>query len=255
MTYIVTADRPVYYAATGYIGDTEICVNDITQVTDNTGVSQVLDCVYAEDELDFIGQVPPEAFPDLPPEGTWIEKDVIYNWDGTAVMVRLSHWRTHHPPDETLNLFVVWRQDVEGLEWIYGEDVSVGMRRWYEGIEYHCDIAHVTEYPPPQAPALWTEVVAEGDPWQSGVTYDLGAVVTHNNATWESRRANNVWEPGTNDSGWLRTEPYPSDWYYLGGEGYPLDWEVHHNGYLWRNTLAGNHWTPGVWGWTQVEAV
>ena len=261
MTLVQPSERPIYYAAMGTKPHGDVCVNGVTEVTDATGISEVLVVVAAEDELDFIGQVPPEAFPPLPGSG-WLEEGDIYQWEQQAVMVRQSHWRMHYDPPETPALFIVWREDADAvLEWIVGESVTVGTLRSYEGIVYRCIQAHVTQsdWTPPATPALWGVYVPPDEPgdepWQSGVTYDLGAVVTHNNATWESRRANNVWEPGTSDSGWLRTEPYPSDWYYLGGEGYPLDWEVHHNGYLWRNTLAGNHWTPGVWGWTQVEAV
>ena len=140
------------------------------------------------------------------------------------------------------------------LEWIVAETVIIGTRRMYEGVEYRCIQAHTTQsdYTPDSTPALWNEVVVAGDSWQSGTTYELGATVTHDGATWESRRANNVWEPGANDSGWLRTEPYPSAWYYLGGEGYPVDWEVTHGGQQWTNTVDGNHWEPDVYGWVVV---
>lgn len=82
--------------------------------------------------------------------------------------------------------------------------------------------------------------------------YPLGAIVAHDGAIYRSRRDANVWEPGTSDCGWLRTEPYPSAWYHLGNEGYPLDWEVYHNDTLWRSTMDNNHWEPPVHGWEQV---
>jgi len=140
--------------------------------------------------------------------------------------------------------------------WVVGEYVEKGDQRIYAGTLYECEQPHTTQgdWLPDITPALWT-AISEGDEWQSGTSYAEGAVVTHDGDTWESRRANNVWEPGTSDSGWLRTDPYPSDWYYLGGEGYPADWQVHHEGYVWTNTSAGNHWEPGVWGWTQGEAI
>jgi hypothetical protein len=142
------------------------------------------------------------------------------------------------------------------LAWIASEPVEVGWQRTYEGKTYTVLQAHTSQsdWTPPATPALWSVVAEEPtiSAWQSGTLYQLDAEVTHNDATWRSRRNNNSWQPGTNDSGWLRTEPYPSAWYYLGGEGYPLDWQVMHSGDTWRNTSAGNHYSPDVWGWSKV---
>jgi hypothetical protein len=254
MTLILPTDRPVLYTAHGRIVDEDVVVSDTTQVGDSTGIAGVLAVVSDEDEAAFIGALVPmaDAFPSLPDSG-WLETGDIYAYGGGVVMVRQSHDRMHYAPSETPALF--WTVNSSD-EWIAGEQVSVGTRRRYEGVLYEAIQGHTTEstWTPPETPTLWA-VVDEGTgthPWQSDTTYELGAEVTHNDATWESRRNNNVWEPGTNDSGWLRIDPYPAAWYYLGGEGYPLDWEVTHNGQTWRNTIEGNHYDPGVWGWEQV---
>ena len=230
-----------------------------TALGEITGIAEGYAVVSAEGEMAYMAaaSVTPTLYPPLPEVGQPVEARRVYRYDDTLVMARQSHTRMHYAPEDTPALFMVYRADAdEVLGWVAGEEVYVGTRRTYEGVVYECIQAHVTQsdWTPPATPALWQVVQEETgvEAWQSGTTYPLGAVVTHNDATWESRRDNNVWEPGTSDSGWLRTEPYPSAWYYLGGEGYPLDWEVLHKGSTWRNTSAGNHWEPSVWGWTKL---
>jgi hypothetical protein len=229
-----------------------------TLIGETTGVQIGLPVIVGEGEGDFLDAVGNSTYtpPLLPDEiGTELEKGAVYSWGEHIVMVRQSHTRTIFPPDQTPALFLFWQPEGDGVpDWIEWEWVEVGRQRRYDGVIYRVIQAHQTQpdwTPPATLGVLWEEVVEEGDPWHPG-TYPLDAIVTHNNITWQSRRNNNSWEPGTNDSGWLQIEPLPGDWYYLGGEGYPLNWEVNHNGQLWRNTSAGNHWEPGVFGWVLV---
>ena len=231
-----------------------------TALGELTGIAEGYAVVSAEGEMAYLAaaSVTPTLFPPLPDVGQPVEALRVYRHGDTLVMARQSHMRMHYAPEDTPDLFAVYREDAETtLPWVVGEGVIVGTRRTYEGVLYECIQAHNIDSPdwtPPNTLGVLWKIVQEEptvDVWQSGTSYALDATVTHKDATWESRRDNNVWEPGTSDSGWLRTEPYPSAWYYLGGEGYPLDWEVLHKGDLWRNTSANNHWEPGVWGWVK----
>jgi hypothetical protein len=227
-----------------------------TLIGETTGVQIGLSVIVGEGEGDFLDAVAASTYtpPLLPDEGE-LEKGAVYTWGEHIVMVRQSHTRTIFPPDQTPALFLFWQPEGDGVpDWIIGEQVNVGTLRRYEGVIYRAIQAHVTQsnWTPPAVPALWETAPDPGPDvpeWQSGTLYTAGDEVAHNDITWQSRRNNNSWEPGTNDSGWLQIAPLPGNWYYLGGEGYPLDWEVMHNGQLWRNTSAGNHWEPGVFGW------
>jgi hypothetical protein len=239
-----------FYVAGDGAGVLHIGHTETHQVT-SSGQPQFV--VY-DNQVDYLGGLGQHQahFEPLPDEGEWLEQGDIYSYVDDLLMVRQSHHRTHHEPADVPALFLIWREDIDGLDWIANEQVYVGTVRKYDGVFYRAIQAHVTEFAPPDAPALWQEVVEEGDPWLPDIVYPLDAIVTHNDITWQSRRDNNSWEPGTSDSGWLQILPLPGNWYYLGGEGYPLDWEVMHNGQLWRNTSAGNHWEPGVFGWVLV---
>ena len=106
-----------------------------------------------------------------------------------------------------------------------------------------------------EPPAFWKSVSEEVLPWVQplggGDHYELDDKVTHSDREWQSRRAVNVSEPGTSDSGWLQIGiggPHP--WYFLGNEGYPADWLVTHTGgVVWRSPVDGNFWEPGVAIW------
>jgi len=110
----------------------------------------------------------------LPDVGQWCEAGVIYGYDGDLVICRQSHSRTIYPPEDTLALFIVYREDAAAaLGWIAGESVLVGTRRTYDGTEYECLQAHVTQadWTPPNVPAQW-RVVQTGpiaQAWVPGV--------------------------------------------------------------------------------------
>ena len=118
--------------------------------------------------------------------------------------------RTIYPPNETLALFVTYREDADNLEWIPAETVSVGMRRTYEGNLYEAIQAHTTQedWTPPSTPALW-KVVAEEPPtdeWQAGVAYTIGDVVTYQGSEYECRQSHTAqvgWEPPNVLALWL----------------------------------------------------
>ena len=105
----------------------------------------------------------------------------------------------------------------------------------------------------------WRRQDVEVGPWSSGTgPYQVGEMVTHptEHEVHINRRANNVWEPGTADSGWLRAGiagPHP--WMHIGNEGYPAEWRVTHPHpitsviHIWRNPVPDTHWQPGVAVW------
>jgi len=201
MAYLEPTEQPILYAATGTIGGEAIAVNGETRLGDRTGIAEVLDAVFDTDENAFIADVPADAWPALPDVG-WLERGEIYAYDAQAVMVRQSHNRTIYPPEQTPALFIVYREDAAGMEWVAGEQVEVGTRRTYEGILYECRQAHVTQsdWTPPATPALWAVVQdpGPGNEWASGVAYTIGDVVTYEGAEYECRQSHTSqvgWEP------------------------------------------------------------
>jgi hypothetical protein len=166
--------------------------------------------VAAEDENEFVGALDPDTLPALPAQGTWLEKDEVYSHDGGAVMVRQSHYRTEHDPADVPALFVVYRADAEGLDWIAGEPVEVGYVRVYDGVTYRCIQAHVTQadWTPPVVPALWAVYSTEPptDEWAPGVSYTIGDIVTYSGAEYECRQSHTSqvgWEPPNVLALWL----------------------------------------------------
>lgn len=95
-------------------------------------------------------------------------------------------------------------------QWVYGEKVDVGNRRWStvdgEKILYEVhNNAGDNLYPPEQVPAVWKRVFLEEypewvQPQGAHDAYAKGAKVTHNGKKWISTVDNNVWEPGVH--GW-----------------------------------------------------
>jgi hypothetical protein len=74
----------------------------------------------------------------------------------------------------------------------------------------------------------------------------------HAGQSWRTRRNNNVWTPGTSDSGWMRVSNLPAPWVHVGNEGYPLGWQVTHNGHLWQASANNVFWEPGVALWSDL---
>lgn len=96
-------------------------------------------------------------------------------------------------------------------EWVAGENLTVGVRRAYEGLLYEVIQAHTTQadWTPPSVPALfkrvWTEEYPEWvQPTGAHDAYAKGAKVKHNGKKWISTADANVWEPGVH--GWEEIE-------------------------------------------------
>jgi hypothetical protein len=152
-----------------------------------------------------------DAFPPLPESG-WLEAGAVYQHGDGAVIVRQSHQRSIYAPEDTPALFMVYRPDAtDVLAWVAGEQVIVGTRRMYEGTEYECLQAHVTQsdWTPDATPSLWAVVVAEPEPsaeWAVGVAYAVGDVVTYQGRAYQCRQAHTsiaTWTPPLVQSLWL----------------------------------------------------
>lgn len=88
-------------------------------------------------------------------------------------------------------------------EWTAGENLTVGIRRAYEGLLYEVIQAHTTQtgWEPPNVPALFKRVWIEEYPeWVQPTgaqdAYANGDKVSHNGKKWVSTVDSNVWEPG-----------------------------------------------------------
>jgi hypothetical protein len=130
-------------------------------------------CIHYQNENDYleainaVGDVPDP----LPPEGTELNTGMVYAWNSQNVIVRQDHTRTFHDPDTVPALFMTYRADYDGMEWIINEQVSIGDERAHESITYICIQAHVTEFTPDLVPALWNVKPDDTGEWQAGVAY------------------------------------------------------------------------------------
>ena len=200
MPTIRPSDRPILYTVLA-----EEPISDVTQVGDLTGVAEALSVVADADENAYLGALADvaEAFPPLPPAGTWLEAGKPYQYGDGVVVVRQDHTRTEHEPSTVPALFLVWRADAgDALPWIAQEQVYLGTVRTYEGVTYRCVQAHQTQtdWTPDATPTLWAVVVEEPttDEWTVGVAYKVGDVVTYGGAEYEcyqSHTAQVGWEP------------------------------------------------------------
>jgi hypothetical protein len=211
MPTIRPSDRPILYTVLA-----EEPISDVTRVGDLTGVSEGLQVVSDADENAYLGALAPhaDAFPPLPPAGTWLEANVLYRYGDGVVMVRQSHTRTEHEPSTVPALFLVWRAEAGStLEWVAGEQVQVGTVRVYEGVTYRCVQAHQTQtdWTPDATPTLWAVVVEEpqepGTPeWAVGVAYKVGDVVTYQGREYRCLQAHTsivTWTPVAAVSLWV----------------------------------------------------
>lgn len=207
MPYAIATDQPIYWAVTK--GSDTLAAgyqppNSITFTgSDNAILSDV-------SENAFLGKVAGKggAYKPLPDSG-WLGAGEIYGYNGGLVIVRQPHNRTIYPPEQTTNLFTVYREGgPDVLEWVAGEKVEKGARRTFGGKTYSVVQPHVTEYDPVKAPALWEEVREGGgigewkQPTGAHDSYKKGDRVTWKGSTWESTLDANVWEPGV--YGWQK---------------------------------------------------
>ena len=142
MSSLTAADRGMWWAV-----GAPIVATGMTEVggCTVTGLPLIADA----DEGAFLAATAGTAIaadvPELPAVGEWCEAGMMYAYNGALVICRQSHFRTIYPQEETLALFIVYREEAAGLEWIAGEQVHVGTRRFYDGAEYECLQAHVTQ--------------------------------------------------------------------------------------------------------------
>lgn len=190
---IPTTDTPILYTLEINNG----VISDTLKLPDK--LATALPVYYDTDANSYLGKLPAAKFPPLPEVG-WLEQGAIYSYSGSLVMVRQSHNRTIYAPADTPALFVVYRAGAGGtLDWIAGEQVSVGALRIYNGTTYRCLQAHVTQvdWTPPAAPALWAVYIAPvGMAWTVGTAYSVGDLVTYNGATYKCLQAH------TSQAGW-----------------------------------------------------
>ena len=145
----------------------------------------------------------------LPSTG-WLISGDMYNDNGKIVIVRQSHERTIYSPAVTPNLFITY-QSGDSLGWIKNEKVCIGNIRYYNKKKYKCIQEHVTEYIPPEVPALWKEIYEEKCPeWKQPLgahdAYNKGDCVTFEGKQYESVIDANVWSPKVYPAGWKLQE-------------------------------------------------
>jgi len=212
MTTILPTDRPIRYCVTGL----DEPITGETPVGNLTGVNGALSVIADADENAFVAALPANVFPALPDAG-WLDAGDIYQYEGAAVIVRQSHFRTIYAPAETPALFIVYREAADTvLNWVAGEQVQVGTRRMYDGVTYECVQSHVTQsdWTPPAVPALWRVVAEEPEEpeeptvaaWAVGVAYKVSDVVTYNGVTYKCRQAHTsiaTWTPPAVLALWL----------------------------------------------------
>ena len=252
--YALSTDRPLLWAVTqggNVVATGEQPPNAITHTAaTNTILSDV-------SENAFLGKVAGKggAYKPLPDSG-WLEAGDIYGYNGGLVIVRQPHNRTIYPPEQTTNLFTVYREGgPDVLEWVAGEKVETGGRRTYGGKTWAAVTGHYTQddYTPDKTPALWKEVREGGAAWDSKAVYAKDALVTHAGRTWKSLQDGNAnREPGV--VGTWRDTAVPPLWVAPAGTvgAWGVGDVVTYGGKTWRNTSANNAFAPGVWGWVEA---
>lgn len=212
MTLVTTTGRAKRYAL--YDGGGNAVTSGVLSGTDYLATS--LAVAADEDENAFVAALDAADYPPLPEAGTPLEQDDIYSYGDQVVIVRQSHIRTTHAPVDVPALFIFYQAGAGTLGWIAGEQVYVGTRRTYDGAEYQCIQAHVTQadWTPPTVPALWGVVAANDGTWQPLVDYAVGDVVTYNGAEYKCIQAHTSqpdWTPDATPTLWSLV-PTASEW-------------------------------------------
>jgi hypothetical protein len=147
---------------------------------------------------EIITDIPVTRLPLLPEVGQSVIKDKLYNYGGITVHCIQSHIRTIYPPEQTPNLFAVYRPNSDTLDWIINEKVTVGWKRVYNGNTYIVLQAHMTQTtwnPVITLGTLWN-VVATSSAWTVGVAYKVNDIVTYQTKTYKCLQAH------TSQAGW-----------------------------------------------------
>ena len=143
-TQILPTNQPIYYC----VSNPSVLLTGMTHVGELTGVAPNFDVIADADPLAFVAALPGERFEPLPESG-WLEQGALYRCGDEVVLVRQSHFRTEHHPADVPALFIVWREDAPGLDWIAGEQVY-GTR--FVCAEYECLQARdASDWPPPMS--------------------------------------------------------------------------------------------------------
>lgn len=216
MPYITATDRPLLWAV---VQADSVVETGLTAVGDQT--ISALTFISAPDENAFLAAVAGKAgtYKPLPGSG-WLETGEIYGHAGGLIIVRQSHVRTEHRPEDVPALFSVYRPDASGvLDWVANERVERGMRRAYGGQVWECVQAHVTQadWAPPDVPALWRVhvEVPPAEEWRPGVAYKgdntqgagRGDVVVYRGVRyrcWQSHTSLPGWEPPNVPALWIK---------------------------------------------------
>lgn len=249
MPYSLATDRPAFWAVTKGGNALEAGMQPPNSVVFTGDDKAILSDVS---EMGFLSKAVGKAgnFKPLPDTGR-LEAGDIYGYKGGLLLVRQSHDRTIYPPEQTTNLFTVYREGgPDVLEWVAGEQVEKGQRRTWQGKTYSVVQPHVTEYDPLAAPALWEEVREGGAAWDSKAVYAKDDLVTHTGRTWKSLQDGNAnREPGV--VGTWRDTAVPPLWVAPAGTvgAWGVGDVVTYGGKTWRNTSANNAFAPGTWGW------
>lgn len=204
MPYISATTQPLFWA----VGD-PIIEAGLTHVGETT-VSG-LSLISNADENAFLGAVAGKATSYNPlPDSGWLEAGAFYGYNGGLVIVRHSHNRTEHAPEDVPDLFLVYRAEGGTLEWLANERVYIGTRRLYEGVLYASlrDMTtQVDQWPSKEGilGTLWGVVPTTAD-WAVGMAYKgdntqgagKGDEVTYNGRLYhclQSHTSNVAWYP------------------------------------------------------------
>lgn len=182
-------------------GDSSIAVNDYF-VKVRCETSQTIETG------DTVLDISPEGLPELPKTGEWVEKNKLYNYNSETVHCLQGHFRTIYSPDITPALFAFYRENSDELEWIIGEKVLLDWIRIYDGENYECIQAHITQagWEPNITPALWQKKTEGCLPWVQPTgahdAYNIDDCITFEGNEYISLINANVWSPSVYPAGW-----------------------------------------------------
>ena len=177
--------------------------------------------------IDANGQV--QEIIDLPEVGQPLEKDRIYRYNdgeengysGLVICVQ-PHSRTIYKPEETPALFSFFRENSDDLEWIQNENVKLGWKRMYNGIQYEVTQPHqtLTSWEPDKTlGVLWNKVAGQDEPelppqWNTNDwgKYVVGYRVLDSGKIWEAINTTHTWiQPAMSGNGAMSWK-YIEDW-------------------------------------------
>lgn len=151
-----------------------VCETAVGQIT----TSPAFIATY-EDDIEMMSKVvagDEESFLPLPKKGELVRLG-IYSDEGILVKCLQEHNRTEHPVADIPALFLIYRANPDGAEWIANEFVEADQTRTYEGDTYKVLQPHSTQdgWEPPNVPALWELVViVEDNIFAAGIDVEVG---------------------------------------------------------------------------------